>query len=127
MPLSQFVQPSQDDEEEEPWAVVQDPQDLYWCLMTKGERSCRLKACCSTLHLLCLHKSSGTGFQISVAPVLVCFSIPSVRQTRWHRVSRTGGTGFGVFQYPFCQANSVAPSFQNRWHRFLAVGCNRPM
>jgi hypothetical protein len=29
VPPSQFVQPSQDDEEEEPWAAIQDPQDLY--------------------------------------------------------------------------------------------------
>jgi hypothetical protein len=53
------------------------PQDLYWCLMTKGERGCRLKACCSTLHLL-----------LSA-------------QTRWNRFLDLGATGFGVSQYPF--------------------------
>jgi hypothetical protein len=71
----------------------------------KGGEKCRLKACCSVLHMLCLHKSGGTSFQILVAPVLVCLS---------------------QSQYPFCQANSVAPSFQNRWHRFWLLYATGP-
>jgi hypothetical protein len=74
----------------------------------KGGEKCRLKACCSVLHLLCLHKSGGTSFQISVAPVLVCLSQSQYlfRQTRWHRVSRTGGTGFG-----FCMQQALVIKF----------------
>jgi hypothetical protein len=82
------------------------PQDLYWWLMTKGERSVDWKACCSVLHLLYLHKSGGTGFQISMAPVLVCLSQFSVSLLS----GKLGGTKF---------PEPVAP--------VLAVVCNRPL
>jgi hypothetical protein len=40
--------------------------------------------------LLCLHKSGGTGFQISVAPILVCLSQFSVSLLS----GKLGGTEF---------------------------------
>jgi hypothetical protein len=94
VPSSQFVQPFQDDEEEEPWADVQDPQDLYWWLMTKGERSVDWKpvdlfCICSVCTNLVEPVSRSRWHRFWC--VSVSLSISSVRQTRWHRVA----TGFG--------------------------------
>jgi hypothetical protein len=73
-----------------------------------GER-CRFKAQLSVFCLLCLPESGGTGLQISVAPVSICLSlsISSVRQTRWHRVSKSGGTGFGCWMQQAHVINSL--------------------
>jgi hypothetical protein len=100
VPPSQFVPPSQDDEEEEPWAAVQDPPRPLLVINDKGGEKCRLKACWSTLSV----------------------------KIRWNQFPDLGGTSFSVSQpqYPFCQANSVAPSFQNRWHRFWLLYATCP-
>jgi hypothetical protein len=92
VPPSHFVPPPQDDDEEEAWAAVWEPPRPLLVINDKGGKRCRFKA----QHLPCLTKPGGTGFQISVAPVSVCWlsqCSASVKQTWWHRFWLLDATG----------------------------------
>jgi hypothetical protein len=86
--------------------LSENPQDLYWWSMTKGEEFGSIK---SFYDLFCICsicwkwwnrilKPGGTGFW--------SLNSVSIWQTQWHRVSKTSGTDFG-----YCMQQALVIKF----------------